>query len=206
MGYTEFIVATSPRYFQKGSFYHVYNRGTRKENIFISFRDYERFTKRTQEYKEKFGISILCYCLMPNHFHFLLRQNSDASITSFMLHLGTSYAKYFNIKYDQVGSLFQDRFKTKLIETDEYLLQLSRYIHRNPIEILSPTSGVELASYRWSSYSVYLRGEKNELVDPTFILSYFTKDDPSSDYKKFVEYDFKEENLSQIKDLLLEDI
>lgn len=123
-----------------------------------------------------------------------------------MLHLGTSYAKYFNIKYDQVGSLFQDRFKAKLIETDEYLLQLSRYIHRNPIEILPPTPGVELANYRWSSYPAYLSGEKNELVDPTFILGYFSKDDPSSDYKKFVEYDFKEENLAQIKDLLLEDI
>lgn len=151
-------------------------------------------------------MTILCYCLMLNHFHFLLRQDTEVPVTTFMLRLGTSYAKYFNIKYDQVGSLFQDRFKAKLIETDEYLLQLSRYIHRNPIGILLPTPGVELAHYRWSSYLAYLGDVKDELVDPSFILGYFSKDDSSPDYKKFVEYDFKEENLSQIKDLLFEDI
>lgn len=198
-------MATPSRYFQKGACYHVYNRGNRKQNIFIGHRDYGRFLKRTKKYKDKFGVSILCYCLMPNHFHFLLRQDTEVPITTFMLRLGTSYAKYFNIKYEEVGSLFQDRFKAKLIETDEYLLQLSRYIHRNPKEVLPSTPGVELASYPWSSYSAYVNGIKNELVDSTFILNYFAKNNPSKDYKNFVEYDLQKEDLDSISDLLIED-
>lgn len=198
-------MATPPRYFQKGFYYHVYNRGNRKQNIFISPRDYERFLKRVREYKDKFKISILGYCLMPNHFHFLLRQDTDIPLTSFMLRLGTSYAKYFNIKYEQVGSLFQGRFKAKVIETDEYLLQLSRYIHRNPIEILSSTPGVELANYRWSSYPSYVNKGKNDLIDSSFILNYFAKSDSYGNYKQFVEYDFKDEDSLSISDLILED-
>lgn len=198
-------MATPIRYFQKGSFYHVYNRGNRKQNIFISNRDYERFLKRALTYKKKFEISILSYCLMPNHFHFLLKQDSDASITNFMLRLGTSYAKYFNIKYGEVGSLFQDRFKAKLIESDEYLLQLSRYIHRNPKEILPLTPGVELGDYRWSSYPIYMQKAKNDLVDSDFILNYFAQSNPSADYEKFVEFDYKDEDIGLIRDFLLED-
>lgn len=181
-------MATPLRYFQKGSYYHVYNRGNRKQNIFIQYRDYERFLKRMKMYKEKFGVSILCYCLMPNHYHFLLRQETDIPITVFMLRLGTSYAKYFNIKYEQVGSLFQGRFRAKLIETDEYLLHLSRYIHRNPLEIQLSTPGVELADYRWSSYINYLNFVKNPMIESEYILGYFAKNNKSNDYKKFVEY------------------
>lgn len=142
---------------------------------------------------------------MLNHFHFLLRQDADIPISFFMLKLGTSYAKYFNIKYGEVGSLFQDRFKAKLVEKDAYLLQLSRYIHRNPKEILLRTPGVELADYKWSSYPSYISKDKNELVDSSFILNYFAKNDPHGDYKKFVEYDFKDEHLLDVSDLLLED-
>lgn len=198
-------MATPLRYFQNGSFYHIYNRGNRKQNIFLERRDYERFLKKTQEYKEKFGVTILCYCLMPNHFHFLLKQNTEVPITTFMLRLGTSYAKYFNIKYDQVGSLFQDRFKAKLIETDAYLLELSRYIHRNPL-VLQPfsTPGVKLGSYRWSSYLFYSEAIKNSLVNTEIVLDYFSKQDTLKDYKSFVEHDFKEDDILEISNLLLE--
>jgi len=120
-----------------------------------------------------------------------------------MLRLGTSHAKYFNIKYEQVGSLFQSRFRAKLIETDEYLLHLSRYIHRNPIEILPSTPGVELANYEWSSYPQYVKGMKDKLVDPAFILNYFAKNNPSKDYKSFVEYELEENEKVLIKDPFL---
>ncbi|MCL5969892.1 MAG: transposase, partial [Patescibacteria group bacterium] len=156
-----------------------------------------------REYKDKFGVTVLGYCLMPNHFHFLVKQDTDLPITFFMLRLGTSYAKYFNIKYDQVGSLFQGRFKAKLIESDEYLLQVSRYIHRNPIS--SSTPGVELALYPWSSYSVYIDGKKDDLVDPSYIFSYFANNNPAKDYKQFTEYDISEEEAAQIKELVFED-
>lgn len=181
-------MATPPRYFQKGSYYHVYNRGNRKQKIFHTNGDYQRFMDRLSLYIKNTPITLLCYCLMPNHYHLLLRQDASESLTPFMLRLGTSYSKYFNIKYGQVGSLFQGRFKTRHVESDEYLLHLSRYIHRNPLV----TPGVELEKSRWSSYGTYLRGEKTELVDPTYILSYFQKDNRSVDYKQFVEYDINE--------------
>ncbi len=197
-------MATPARYFFPGSYYHVYNRGTRKEPIFLHPRDYIRFLKRVREYKEKFSITILAYCLMPNHYHFLLRQDSDISLTTFMLRLGTSYAKYFNIKYDQVGSLFQDRFKAKLVAVEEYLLHLSRYIHRNPLDILLATPGVELAEYRWSSYPIYLNNWKDDIVDSSNILSYFAQQNPTDDYKGFVEYE-RESEYNQLQDLFFEE-
>ena len=196
-------MTTPPRYFQKGGYYHVYNRGTRKQKIFIQNRDYKRFLERLKKYKDKFEISILCYCLMPNHFHLLLKQETNNPITHLMLRLGTSYAKYFNIKYDEVGSLFQGRFKTKLVDSDEYLLQLSRYIHRNPYTIITP--GVRLELFPWSSYATYIRGEKNDIVDPSYILGYFAKNNQSNDYRQFTEYDFKKEDGEQIKDFVIED-
>lgn len=199
-------MATPPRYFQKGAYYHIYNRGNRKQEVFIGQRDYERFLKKAEEYKNKFGVTILCYCLLSNHFHFLLRQDADFPITNFMLRLSTSYAKYFNIKYEQVGSLFQDRFRAKLIETDEYLLHLSRYIHRNPLEFLLPTLGVELANYKWSSYPSYIKRVKSELIDSAPVLSYFSKENPNKDYESFVEYDSQKEELDLPRELVLEDI
>jgi len=180
-------MSTPPRFFQQGFYYHVYNRGNRKQNIFLQANDYERFLTRIEEYSKKFGITLLCYCLMKNHFHFLVRQDTNVPISVFMLRLATSYAKYFNIKYEEVGSLFQDRFKAKVIEADDYLLHLSRYIHRNPFEILTP--GVGLDEFRWSSYSDYLKGIRSTLVDPSYILNYFSKTNKEKDYKSFVEYE-----------------
>lgn len=134
---------------------------------------------------------------MPNHYHLLLRQDTEIPISQFMLHLGTSYAKYFNIKYNEVGSLFQDRFKAKLIENDEYLLHLSRYIHRNPLKILASTPGVELKNYLWSSYDDYLSEETNTRLDKSFILNYFSTTNRQRDYKNFVEYDSGDEEMSE---------
>ena len=190
-------MATPFRYFQQNGYYHVFNRGNRKQNIFLQPKDYRRFLIRMREYREKFGISIVCYCLMPNHYHLLVRQNTEISLSQFMLHLGTSYAKYSNIKYNEVGSLFQDRFKAKLIENDEYLLHLSRYIHRNPLKIIASTPGVELRSYLWSSYEDYLSEETSVGLDKSYILNYFSTTNQQGDYKNFVEYDIDDEDVSE---------
>lgn len=176
------------RTFQEGYFYHIYNRGNRKQQIFFSSADYMRFLEKLTLYKKKYPVTIAAYCLMPNHYHLLIRQNSATPLTSLMLRLGTSYSKYFNIKYKQVGSLFQGRFQAKPVNSDIYLLHLSRYIHRNP----TPTPGVGLDQYEWSSYKIYLQAKATSLVDPSYILKYFAKttDKQSAEYKKFVEYDF----------------
>lgn len=208
-------MSTPPRYFQSSIPYHIYNRGNRKEEIFRSYKDYRRFVKRLKEYKEQFKIELLCYCLMPNHFHLLALQKDPEAITKFMLRLCTSYVKYFNIKYELVGRLFQERFRAKIVETDEYLLHLSRYIHLNPIsddlqdlKYLSSTPGVErestrerLQNYMWSSYSEYYT-QKNNLCHTQVILSYFSKTNPQLSYSSFVESGIRDDEISLLQEFI----
>lgn len=181
-------MTTPPRLQAKGCFYHIYNRGNRKAEIFLEDWDRKRFLERLGFYKDEFNMTLLTYCLMPNHFHFLFRQDSEESISRFMLSLLTSYAKYFNTKYDLVGRLFQGRFQSKIIDEEEYLLELSRYVHRNPLEIISLSNRFKLQEYRWSSYPEYLGLTTGKgLVDTNEILSYFSQKNPQMDYQTFVE-------------------
>lgn len=119
---------------------------------------------------------------MPNHFHFLLKQTTDVSITTFMNALQLGHAKYFNTKYTRVGPLFQGRFKAKLIESEAYLLQLSGYIHKNPLNLIQ-----RLRDYPYSSYNEYLRPRNNSLSKPAMIKSFFSKELSHLSYHAFVE-------------------
>lgn len=193
-------MATPVRYFEKDGIYHIFNRGARKQTIFLERRDYKRFLERVATYKKEYGVDVLAYCLMPNHYHFLLKQISDMPLSTFMLHLGTSYAKYFNLKYSEIGSPFQGRFRAKQVHTDEYLLQVSRYIHRNPKEILLLTPGVTLETYPWSSYSLYLSPQMDKLVNQEFVLSNFASNNPSEDYRQFTEHEITEDVQAIIED------
>jgi len=176
-------MSTRRRFFLESGFYHIYNRGNRKSKIFLDERDYLRFLERAGIYKNKCEVEILCYCLMPNHFHFLLRQKSEIPITKFMLSLATSYSKYFNVKYEEVGRLFQERFQAKQVETDEYLLQLSRYIHLNPHDLTD-----KIESYDWSSFKFYCDPKNRDtgLVNSKYVLDYFSQKKPREDYLQFV--------------------
>lgn len=139
--------------FANQNFYHVFNRGVNKQEIFNNPDDYEHFFQTIFYYqfsgpKPRFSthrrfrikdftknpkiLEIICYCLMPNHFHFLLRQVKNGGITEFISKISNSYTKYFNTKYKRVGPLLQGEFKAVTIETDEQLLHVSRYIHLNP--------------------------------------------------------------------------
>lgn len=184
-----------------GELYHIYNRGSDKKDIFLQPRDYQRFQKTFYYYhfsdaKIRFSkfvkselktlkidapklVEIICYCLMPNHFHFLLKQVSDKGISAFMSKISNSYTKYFNTKYKRVGPLLQGAFKSVLIETDEQLLHLSRYIHLNPI-----VSGLhkDLETYKWSSYSEYVTGNSG-VCSIDAILGYFSS---NQSYDEFV--------------------
>ena len=100
--------------FVQGGYYHIYNRGNRKQNIFHSSKDYSRYLEKLKDYKKKHDISILAYCLMPNHIHLLLRQNSPEPVSTFIQKLHTAYSMYYNKKYEQVGHIFQNRFKAKI--------------------------------------------------------------------------------------------
>ena len=195
--------------FVSGSYYHIYNRGVEKRRIFLEERDFLRFLETLDFYRkfptavklsdfrrgytgikkienQKEIIKILCYCLMPNHFHLLIQQLEDGGITEFMRRLSDSYTRFFNTKYKRIGSLFQGGFKAKIIETDEYLLQLSKYIHRNPFP-RTPLPKWEAQTYPYSSYDYYLNEEKHPFCDTEFIGGYFSKTNPKNSYKSFVE-------------------
>lgn len=184
-------------------FYHIYNRGSDKRNIFTQPRDYKRFLQTFYYYqfegpRPRFSIftksnlnfskplsteklvDIVCYCLMPNHFHFLLKQRQENGIAIFMSLLSNSYTKYFNIKYRRIGALLQGVFKSVLVETDEQLIHVSRYIHLNPI-----VSSLErtLERYPWSSYDEYMRKTTSICVKEN-VLTHFS---PVQPYKQFVE-------------------
>lgn len=186
-------------HFVQGGFYHVFNRGNRKQDIFLQAKDYKRYLDKIKEYKEKHNVSIIAYCLMPNHIHLLLRQNGPETLSILIQKLHTSYSKYFNTKYDQVGHVFQDRFKAKIIDSDEYLQHLSRYIHLNPLRLVK-----KLPSYKWSSYPSYIEDVDDEITNTKFILGYFkrknqTIDDAKREYKLFVRS--QEDYYYKIKDL-----
>src|SRR3989338_7697833 len=145
-----------PQIFIPNGHYHIYNRGHNKNPIFLQTKDYQRYLKRLEEYLKKHDVALLCYCLMPNHVHLLMRQNGDESIERFIHRLHTAYTMYFNKKYERIGAVFQGRFKAKLIETDEYLIHVSRYIHLNPLEILRAQGpALRLDKYPWSSLKEY---------------------------------------------------
>lgn len=152
-------------------------------------------------------ITLLAYCLMPNHFHLLIKQKSGKSIDKFMNSLCIRYAIYFNRKYKRVGSLFQDVYKAVLIENEPQLLYLSSYIHRNPGKIL-PKSKSATQDQVWraylsqpSSYPEYLGQRQTEWVKSDEILGYFSKENHQLSYQAFVE---QTEDFSQIQKLVLD--
>ncbi len=141
-------------------------------------------------------VEIICFVLMSNHYHLLLKQLKDKGISKFMLKVGTGYAMYFNQKYKRTGRLFEGTFKSILVDRDSYIIHLSRYIHLNPVERMESAQGEDkkkewgdvadfLSNYKWSSYLDYI-GKKNfpSVIDKSFILGYFNND--TENYLKFV--------------------
>ena len=201
-------------------YYHVFNRGVEKRNIFEDEQDYNIFKYYLSIYllpkeiiAQKFDkvplrllnknlndqLELLAYCLMPNHFHLLLKQLTTDAISRFMKQLTNAYTFYFNNKHDRVGGLMQGRFKAVLIDSDEQLLHVSRYIHLNPITAQLTN---ELGNYFWSSYPSYTNVTSDPLVKKGTILDQFNS---SKDYKRFVsdQEDYAKE-LDKSKHLFIE--
>lgn len=152
--------------------------------------------------KKAFWVEIITYCLMPNHYHFLLKQLRENGIYNFIRLLSNSYSHFFNIKYNRKGSLFEGRFKAIRIETDEQLLHVSRYIHLNPYSSFIVKDFKSLFTYALSSLPEYLNKTKVNICNKEIILNQFSK---IEDYKKFIlnQADYQR-SLQQIKHQLLE--
>lgn len=176
--------------------YHVYNRGVEKRSLFVNNQDYLRFINdivifndiklvinpkrrirdiKNGDHKRKPLVDILAFCLMPNHYHLLLRQRVDGGITEFMRKLGGGYVNYFNLKHQRVGPLFQGKFKSVLIDDESQLTYIPFYIHLNPLDLIATDwrnkgigdskKAIEfLNNYKWSSHSDYVGKSDFSLV------------------------------------------
>lgn len=183
------------KHYAKDYYYHVYSKGNQKQKIFLEDEDYSRFTAKMIEYSQKHKIDILAYVLMPTHFHFLLFQRSSIAPNKFMQSLLISHVRFFAKKYNTTGHIFQTRFKAKTIDSQEYLLQLSRYIHQNPAKSVNNFSDAFLNSYSWSSYLEYIGKRDNPYIDTQPVLSYFSKTNKNLSYHAFIKIPREEINL-----------
>jgi len=195
-----------------GGYYHIYNRGVNKRIIFKDQKDYSTFlsylktyltppptadlqgltlqvspSKIPNNYFQE--IELLAYCLMPNHFHLLVKQNSEHAISQFTKSITMKYVQYFNAKHKRVGPLFQGRYKAIHVENEYYLTYLSKYIHRNPLDlpVFRKNKLKKLESYKYSSYPNYLKLFNQSWINTKDILDLFSSTKTSNTYQNFVD-------------------
>ncbi|MEG6523513.1 transposase [Desulfotomaculum sp. 1211_IL3151] len=172
--------------------YHVMLRGSNHKILFEDNEDYQKYLETIKTFQEKSGYAIYAYCLMSNHIHLLIKEvTEDLGIV--FRRLGASYVHWYNRKYSRRGHLFQDRYKSEMVETDSYFLTVLRYIHQNPYK-----AGMvkNIADYPWSSYGEYV-GEPR-ICDVEFGYNLF-----STNRVKAVKL-FKEFNLAENQDRCLD--
>lgn len=165
----------------------------------ISYKERDKILKLLRLNNFADEITLLAYCLMPNHFHLFVKQKSALSIDKFMQSLSTRYTMYFNKKYKRVGSLCQDTYKAASVENEVQFIYLSKYIHKQALA----SQGRTLQGWAGQLYSYpeYLGLRKTEWVYPEEVLAYFSKTNPSLSYEAFIQ----EEDISPIADIILED-
>lgn len=166
----------------------------------LSNQDRQKILSKLNE-SEKL-VELLCFCLMPNHFHFLIKQLTENGISKFLSNLQNSYTRYFNTRNSRIGPLFLDQFKAILIETDGQLIHVSRYIHLNPLTSYVVKDFEDLKNYPWSSFGEFLDIIQNKICSSEFILDFFKR---NKDYEMFVhdQANYQRE-LHKIKHLILE--
>jgi len=199
--------------FAIGEYYHVFNRGVDRRDVFMDNEDFERFLRSMREFnnKEPMGglhmhefrdrlireigqldplVNIICYCLNPNHFHMVFEQVAERGVEKFMHRLGTGHTKYFNVRHKRVGSLFQGKFQSVHIDSDEYLLHVSAYVNLNyRVHRLRSKASK-------SSWDEYIRGLKDSHKDAVC-----TKDVILGQFQNPLEYRrYAERNLPLIQE------
>jgi len=176
-----------------GHFYHIYNRGVDKRDIFVHEENYLFLLQRMYKYLPLYSTSLVAYCLMPNHYHMLLFANQDDSPGRFIQRLFNSYSQAFNIQERRSGTLFEGRAKSKLIFENEYLFQITRYIHLNPVR-----AGLVQKPENWaySNYREFVGMRKSPFFDVDFFESQFGS---PKEYRLFVEDEIHMEIENRVK-------
>lgn len=169
----------------ENAFYHIIQRGLEKRSIFRGDKDKTRFLQYLSESHSKHRLICHAYCLMDNHYHLII-QTPGANLTKIMHYINASYVMYYNKKNKRTGPLYQGRYKSILVEADEYLYHLSRYIHLNPLKVRMVKKPED---YNWSSYRYFIRNEiPKKWLEIDFILSDFASAPKKAGraYEKFV--------------------
>lgn len=218
--------------FITGQIYHVFNRSVASQPVFQTKREYQMFINTIEYYhfidiNSRFSyyqrledelkkqaldslyktsgtrVDIYAFCLMPNHYHLLVKQNVDNGISTFISRIQNSHAKYLNTKTKRIGALYQSPFKGKLIETDEQFTHVTRYIHLNPLTSYILDDPEQLMNYPWCSYGDYLNIFNRRFITKEQLISHYSS---LEDFSKFTsDRVYLQRDLERIKHLILED-
>ncbi|MDR7239609.1 transposase [Neobacillus drentensis] len=171
----------SVRTWFQGAKYHVTSRGIRKSSLFFDEEDFEKYLTLVEETKERYPFILHTYCLMSNHTHLQI-ETKDTPLSLIMKNLNTKFAKYFNRKYHFSGHVFEKRYGDELLNSPEYEIDVSKYIHLNPV---SAGMVANPEDYPWSSYRAFVYGESIPLIAPKALLSYFP-DQSTQHYENYI--------------------
>jgi len=164
-------------------YYHIYNRGVSKSTLFREPTNYLYTIEKIQKYRKANHITVIAYCLMPNHYHLLVRQDGEEPAGNLPQSVFNSYSKAYNLKYSHNGTLFEGRFRSQPIQTQSHLRHLCRYIHGNPVKDGMTT---DPADWQWSNYLEWIGERNGSMVDRGFIKNQFGS---AEEYKRFL-YDY----------------
>ena len=189
-------MANKPRNIIPDNFYHVYNRAVDKRTIFYTGKDYEYFINKALFFKDKTRIKILAFCVLPNHWHFLLKEPTSqvtptsqveikySAISKFISLLSNSYTKYFNYNKDHSGRIFQGQFKSKIVDNDHYLQTLINYINLNPLKHKIANNAKD---WYYTSHHNYLnQAQLFNLIDKDYLIDFNEYAQGIKKYKKIL--------------------
>lgn len=184
--------------FHKHGIFHIYNRTLDELRLCYTNDNYFYLTTLIQKYRKKYEVDFLAYCLMPNHYHFMLRQNTDIPISRFLSDLFNSYAQALNKQLGRKGPIFEDRPQYKHIDNEKYLYHICRYIHLNPVK-----AGLVKNVHQWpfSNYLEWMGKRNGTLVNNDFVLDLFPEPEQ---YKLFVEDLDNDRKLAAMEEYLMD--
>ncbi len=185
--------------FKSGRYYHIYNRGANRNKIFFEEDNYIYLLKNLKKYSVQKSFSVIAYCLMPNHYHFLLRQDSETKLNLSIGYLFNVYTKAINKKFNRAGTLFEGSFKALEVEDEKYLQELCRYIHRNPVDDKLIKN---IEDWEYSNYLEWVGKRNGTLIDIKLRDKYFPL---GKGYEEFVLDHFSNKQFrNEMKKYLLE--
>jgi putative transposase len=192
-------MARQPRFIVPGQPQHVIQRGNNREVIFCTDRDYEYYLEKLEFSSKAHGCDIHAYVLMTNHVHLLISPDKPESLSKMMQTLGRYYVRYFSYHYKRTGTLWEGRYKSSLVSTEQYLLTCMRYIELNPVR-----AGMvkDPSNYRCSSYHCNALGSVNSLIEPRleYLTLGLTREERQKNYQGLFETPLNQTTLTEIRE------